>query len=193
MKNNSFKICVMASGGGGNFLYLINQQVDNDYEISCLVVNKECPAQQIARENSIPVYTVNDSVDEKNYCDLLSVPEIKESDIIILAGYMPIVPEIFIERYARPILNTHPSLLPKFGGRGMYGVNVHKAVLEANEQTTGCTCHIVDAGIDTGMIICQQQIAINESWDAWTLGGYVFLLEGPNLVKGINIVRKGVT
>lgn len=180
----------MSSGGGGNFLYLINNQVEQNYKINSLIVDRECGARLVAMENSIPVHAVNDTAGDERYFDLLSLQEVKESDLIVLAGYMPILPEAFIKLYSRPILNTHPSLLPKFGGKGMYGVKVHAAVLLSNERTTGCTCHLVDKGIDTGIIICQREILVDRSWDAWTLGGQVFALEGPNLVDGINAVKK---
>jgi phosphoribosylglycinamide formyltransferase-1 len=83
-----------------------------------------------------------------------------EADLIILAGFLSILEGRIIEAYAGRILNLHPSLLPKFGGAGMYGERVHRAVLDAGETESGCTVHLVDAGTDTGPVLLQRPVPV---------------------------------
>jgi phosphoribosylglycinamide formyltransferase-1 len=84
------------------------------------------------------------------------------TDLIVLAGYMNIVPMKVIEAYEGRIINIHPALLPKFGGLGYFGLNVHKAVIAAGEKQSGATVHFVDAGVDTGDIIRQEAVPVLE-------------------------------
>lgn len=81
-------------------------------------------------------------------------------DFIVLAGFLKKIPDILVERFPSRIINTHPSLLPKFGGKGMYGSNVHKAVFDAKEVVSGFTVHLVNQHYDDGEIISQKQISI---------------------------------
>lgn len=186
-QKNMLNLCIFASGGGGNLQYLISSQ-GNSYNISIVVVDRCCGAQEVAQSARIPVINLM-NYRAKGLFDMISTDKkVMGCDMIVLAGFMPIVPENFIDLYGKPILNTHPSLLPDFGGKGMYGVRVHEAVVKSGRKITGCSCHLVDGGIDTGEVICQTEIEIDSTWDAWTLGGHVFRLEGPNLVKGIELV-----
>lgn len=186
---NRPNICVLSSGGGGNFRYLIEQQIKQQYDISSLVVDKICPAVKVANHFNIQTLIMNRRNGMLDFDQLASSKEIMSSDIIILAGFMPIVPASFINKYGKLILNTHPSLLPRHGGKGMYGVKVQESVIDSGDVLAGCTCHIVDDGIDTGSIICQKKIAIDPRLSPWELGGEVFLLEGPNLVDAINLLK----
>ena len=187
MKNYTC-ICVFASGGGGNFKYLVENKIRGKFEIIALVVDRECDAVEIARENDIPIIEIENKNGFLNFEQLLNLKEIILSNIIILAGFIPIVPTLFIKKYKKYILNTHPSLLPSHGGKGMYGVKVQESVIKARAPFAGCTCHIVDEGIDTGEIICQKKIGVDPKWSAWELGGEVFLLEGPNLMNAIQLL-----
>ena len=90
-------------------------------------------------------------------------------DYIILAGYLGILTPHLISQYPNKIINIHPSLLPKFGGKGMYGINVHKAVIQAKEKLSGATVHFVDEGTDTGLIIMQKRLKVRADDDEYSL------------------------
>ena len=83
--------------------------------------------------------------------------------MIVLAGYLSIIPQWFCENWEKRIINIHPSLLPKYGGKGMYGIHVHEAVLAAKESVTGCTVHYVSAAIDGGDIIAQSIVEVTNT------------------------------
>jgi phosphoribosylglycinamide formyltransferase-1 len=96
---------------------------------------------------------------------------------IVLAGYLSILEKYFIQLWEGRIINIHPSLLPEFGGKGMYGHFVHEAVIRSGATQSGCTVHFVDSGIDTGKIIKQMSLSINPLWDASELQKEVLKLE----------------
>ena len=109
------------------------------------------------------------------------------ADLIVLAGFMPIVPGDICERWQGKIINIHPSLLPKYGGKGMYGVKVQEAVMRAKEEMAGCTVHFVNAGIDEGEIILQKSIEVDYNETPWQLGGRVFKEENRLLVEAVKL------
>ncbi len=141
---------------------------------------------------SIPVKRVRSSKrDGKLSEDLLAaIP--KETDLIVLAGFMPIVPADVCARWKGKIINTHPSLLPKYGGKGMYGVRVQEAVMAAGEKQAGCTVHFVSDEIDGGEIILQKAIAVDSNETPWQLGGRIFLEENKLLVEAVKMLRSRV-
>jgi phosphoribosylglycinamide formyltransferase-1 len=91
---------------------------------------------------------------------ILRIAREQKANLLILAGFLSILEGDIIEAYGGRIINIHPSLLPKFGGPGMYGERVHRAVLEAGEKESGCTVHLVDAGTDTGPVLLQRRVPI---------------------------------
>jgi phosphoribosylglycinamide formyltransferase-1 len=91
---------------------------------------------------------------------VLNICRERRIGLIVLAGFLSILEGDIIREYAGRILNLHPSLLPKFGGEGMYGERVHRAVLDAGETESGCTVHLVDAGTDTGPILLQRRVPV---------------------------------
>jgi phosphoribosylglycinamide formyltransferase-1 len=98
-------------------------------------------------------------------------------DTVILAGYMKKVSQELIAQFNNRVLNIHPALLPKFGGKGMYGMNVHKAVIEANEAVTGATIHLVNTNYDEGKILAQMQVPVFSDDTAETLAARVLEVE----------------
>ena len=104
---------------------------------------------------------------------------------IVLAGYLSILSEKFVKKWEKKIINMHPSLLPKFGGKGMYGLKVHEAVLKAGEKESGCTVHYVDSGIDTGEPIMSMKVPVLEGDTPETLQKRVLEKEHLLLVKGL--------
>ncbi len=118
---------------------------------------------QFAREHGIDaVHLSSKSVpnEEAFVQAMLSELEKRKVDLILLAGYMKRVPKEVVRRYSNRMLNIHPALLPKFGGQGMYGMNVHRAVIEAKETESGATVHFVTENYDDGEIIVQEKVQI---------------------------------
>ncbi|EQD57946.1 protein containing Formyl transferase, partial [mine drainage metagenome] len=109
-----------------------------------------------------------------------------DAEIAVLAGYNKILPAEFVEQHKTQIINTHPALLPCFGGKGMYGINVHKALIESGAKFSGCTVHFVDTGIDTGPIIAQAIVQVSETETPESLSEKVKLIEKPLLVNTIS-------
>ena len=150
-----FKIIVLVSGSGTNMLQLIK----NDIKIDCIIADRECKAKNIADEYNIDFVLLNrDKEISKN---LLEIFEEKKPDLIVLAGFLSILDGDILEKYKNKIINIHPSLLPKYGGKGMYGLKVHQAVFENGDKESGCTVHYVTSNVDAGEIIAQDKVDIS--------------------------------
>ncbi len=187
-------ICVFASGTGTNFEAIISS-VKNGYlnsKISLLITNNpHCTAAEIAKENNIAVSHIN----RKLYPDLtenlysekfIEVLEEHEIDFIVLAGYMKKIPDEVINKFRDRMINTHPALLPLFGGKHMYGINVHKAVIESGMKVSGITIHFVNENYDEGKIIFQQCCEVNNVDDEFSLQEKIKKLEHkyyPEMIK----------
>lgn len=189
MTLDNFNVVVCASGGGGNFQALIDARYDLGIKIPLLIVDRECGAIERATRHGIPHVMLDASKGKEVMFEAFarSIPE--GADLIVLAGFMPIVPAPICERWQGKIINTHPSLLPKYGGRGMYGVKVQEAVMAAKEEYAGCTVHFVNAGIDEGDIILQKTIAVDYSETPWQLGGRIFKEENRLLVEAVRLLK----
>ncbi len=168
---NNLNISVFASGGGSNFKAILKAKRNGIIKsnIPLLITNNShCGAVEIAKKNSVNVVHISRKVypdlDEKEYSQVfLNVLEKFKIDLIVLAGYMKLLPEYVVERYENRIINIHPALLPSFCGKGMYGINVHRAVLEAGVKVTGITIHYVNKEYDKGKIIFQKCVEIKEN------------------------------
>lgn len=180
----NYKIVVCASCGGGLFKVLLDNSKAVGYDITKLIVNKECGAIDIANAYGIEVVQIpvkNNSCFVEEFINAIPV----DTNLIVLAGYLPIIPPEVCERYERKIINVHPSLLPKYGGKGMYSVKVQEAVMANYEKYGGCTVHYVSKDIDKGEIISQEKIEIDYSLSPWELGGKVFEISTVALIKSI--------
>lgn len=159
-----FKIAVLVSGSGTNLEAILNAVDENrlNSKVSIVIADRECYGIERAKKRGIETYIL----DRKTYRDELSykIYEVVKSraDFIVLAGFLSILDGEILKEYKDRIINLHPSLLPKFGGKGMYGDNVHRAVLENKEKQTGCTVHFVDEGVDTGRIILQRIVSVDD-------------------------------
>lgn len=187
---NKKRIAVLISGGGSNLQSIIDNIENNilNCEISYVIADRDCYGIERAKKHNIK----HCLLDRKTYKENLSeeINKILESDedktdYIILAGYLSILSDIFIKKWENKIINIHPSLLPKFGGRGMYGMNVHRAVIEAKEKESGATIHFVDSGIDTGEIIMQIKVPVFENDSPEDLQKRVLEKEYSLLIDGI--------
>ena len=170
------KIVIFASGSGSTFSYFAQHQ--KGYSIVALFCNrKTAGVTSRAQSLGIPVVYVDKNNQWKK--ELLRI----DPDYILLAGYLSIVPEDVVETYSGRILNIHPSLLPKFGGKFFYGERVHQAVLEAGEEETGSTVHLVDKGIDTGEILGQVRVPVYKNDTVDSLSTRVQAAEKPLYLK----------
>ncbi|MBQ1275164.1 MAG: phosphoribosylglycinamide formyltransferase [Cellulosilyticum sp.] len=159
---SGLRIAVLVSGGGTNLQSVIDAVEAGvlQSKIVCVISNKETAyGLERARAHHIPDYFINPK--EENYDERLFAKLQEEKvDLIVLAGYLKILAPSLIQAYRNRIINIHPSLLPKFGGKGFYGLHVHKAVLAAGEKESGATVHFVNEGVDTGEIIIQRKVNI---------------------------------
>lgn len=148
-------IAVFVSGHGTNLQHLIGAFEGSELaKIALVVSDKLAPkAFSFAQQAHIPTISLRQLPNPEN--DLLARLKEQAIDIIVLAGYLSKVPPALIRSYPRRILNLHPALLPKFGGKGMYGLRVHEAVLAAKEQVSGITIHFVNEEYDRGDIVFQ--------------------------------------
>ena len=147
-------IAVFASGTGTTLQALIDNQQQYSYCVSLVVTNRECQAQERAQAADIPALL------SKNWCEIDKALTDHQIQLIVLAGYLAIIPEWICTKWALRIINIHPSLLPRHGGKGMYGIHVQEAVLASGDALAGCTVHYVSAEVDGGHIIAQATIDV---------------------------------
>ncbi len=182
------KIVVLVSGGGTNLQRIIdsveNGEIKNS-EISLVVADRDCYGLQRARQHSIPTKIIPRG---KNFSQELFLILPEQTDLIILAGFLSILSKEFCDSFSGKIINIHPALLPKFGGKGMWGHHVHEAVLEAGEKESGATVHYVTSGIDEGEIILQKSFEISEDETVASLAEKIHEIEFEIFPQAINKV-----
>lgn len=121
---------------------------------------------------------------------ILNITKSGDIDIILLDGFYVILVDPLISNYAGHIINVHPSLLPKFKGKGMFGQNVHKAVINAKEKESGVTVHLVDLGIDSGEILSQKSVSVDENETPDTLSKKIKDIRIPAIIDALKILQK---
>lgn len=160
------QLAIFASGSGSNFQAIVEATESGvlDCRIAVCVSNKSnAGVLDRARRHHIPTLVLNpsDFAEETDYVSsLLARLEEHDVDFIALAGYMRMIPVAVVQRYAGRMLNIHPALLPAYGGKGMYGIRVHQAVLADGAATSGATVHLVDDEYDTGPIVLQETVPV---------------------------------
>ena len=189
-ENKKTRIAVFISGSGSNLQSIIDN-IENgnlNCEISYVIADRECFGLERAEKHGIKSIMLDKKLFGNKLSDEISAileNDIEKTDYIVLAGYLSILSESFINKWNRKIINIHPSLLPKFGGKGMYGMNVHRAVIEAKETESGCTIHFVDTGVDTGEIILQIKVPVLSDDTPEILQKRVLEKEHILLIEGI--------
>lgn len=161
------KICVCVSGGGTNLQAIIdaidNGTITNSKIVRVISNNKGVYALERAQKHNIDAMAISPKDYETrelfNEALLAAIDEV-EADLIVLAGFLVVIPEKMIQKYRNRIINIHPSLIPAFCGTGYYGLKVHEAALERGVKVTGATVHFVDEGTDTGPIILQKAVEV---------------------------------
>lgn len=178
------RIAVFASGGGSNLQALIDAQDAGLFKGKIGLIFSNVPdSKAMARGESERIETVG--LASKGYTgtredydqEVLRLCQAKKIDLICLAGYMRIITPVLIRPYLYKMMNVHPALLPKFGGKGMYGHHVHEAVLKAREKESGATVHFVTEGVDAGPIILQGDVKVLSSDTPETLAERVLKVE----------------
>ena len=172
------RIGIFASGAGSNAMNLIRFFNNHPVIEVAFVMSNKTDAKVLitAKEEGIKTYCFsNEDVSASE--TLIDLCKKENTDWIMLAGYLRKVPNAFIQAYADKIINLHPSLLPKFGGKGMYGMNVHQAVIEAKEPRTGITVHYVNEEFDKGEIIAQFHCPVTPEDTAQTVAEKIHILE----------------
>ena len=157
----SIRVAIFASGSGSNARRIMEYFKGHPSILISLVVSNKPDAgalQHAADCQVSSVYISNAAMRQGD--EVLHVLESHQIDVIVLAGFMLLVPSCLIEAYTDRIVNIHPALLPKFGGKGMYGHHVHEAVHEANESESGITVHLVNARYDEGPILAQFSVPL---------------------------------
>jgi len=185
------RVAIFASGTGSNALNLIRYFKNHQkIEVAFVLSNRsQAPIVSTAKEEGTKVLVFTN--DELKNGDLLtSVCEAENVSWIVLAGYLRLIPALFIQAFESRIINLHPSLLPKYGGKGMHGMNVHKAVLENNELESGITIHHVNEKFDDGEIIAQFKCSLTLDSTLEELQKKISLLEQENLPM---VVERTVT
>ena len=176
MKN----IAIFASGNGSNAesltKYFNNGNTANVKLIVCN--NKNALVLERAKNLNIEALIMpKEHLCSENPVELLEILESRKIDYIILAGYLLKIPLALINKYTHKIINIHPALLPKYGGKGMYGMNIHKAVVEAKEKETGITIHLIDEIYDNGEVIFQTSCSVEPDDTPESVAKKISLLE----------------
>lgn len=184
------KMVILVSGGGTNLQRIIDcigtGEIPNA-EISLVVADRECFGLQRAEKHGIKNVIIKRGKDfSEKLADVL--PE--NTDLIVLAGFLSILNKEFCEGFPGKIINIHPALLPKFGGKGMWGHHVHEAVLKSGEKESGATVHFVTSGIDEGKIILQKSFEISPNETVESLADKVHQVEYSIFPEAINMVLK---
>ncbi|WP_107040213.1 phosphoribosylglycinamide formyltransferase [Brumimicrobium mesophilum] len=160
------RIAIFASGGGSNAIKLI-QHFDKSSEIDAVLLltnNENAGVLELTDEYIDQVVINNDGANDGSF--LTELMQEERIDYIVLAGYLRKIPSELIKAFPQHIINIHPALLPKYGGKGMYGMNVHNAVFENKETESGITIHLVNDAFDEGEILAQYKVSLTPKDDA---------------------------
>jgi len=171
------RICVFASGNGSNFQSIYNSTRSANYNADVVLFisnNSSCNAIKFAREKNIKTKLINNVSKAENILKLMIKYKI---DLILLAGYLKKIPNLIVEKFQNKIMNIHPSLLPKYGGKGYFGMKVHEAVIASGDDKTGVTVHFVNNNYDEGPIVLQKVVPVLGNDSAQSLAARVLKVE----------------
>ena len=194
----SVRIAILMSGrhGRGSNMQAIAHACTSgqiDGRVAVVIGNQlDSPALAKAEEMGLIARAIQSKPGEDAYAEtLLAALRAAETDLICLAGYMRKVPDAVVSAYAGRIMNIHAALLPAFGGKGMYGLHAHQAVLDYGAKVSGCTVHFVDESYDTGPIILQTAVAVEEEDTAETLAARVLAAEHEAYPRAVSLFASG--
>lgn len=171
------RIVILASGSGTNAENIIKYLEKNDAVSVSLVLSNKKDAKVLERAKKLAVEC--GSFDRNLFGDVNGLLKIlkERADYIILAGFLWKIPQFIIDAFPNKIINIHPALLPKYGGKGMYGMRVHNAVVENGDKETGITIHLVNENYDEGAILFQKKVAISSTDTPENVAKKIHLLE----------------
>lgn len=176
------KLLILASGTGSNAKNIIEKMKGTDVRVCGLICSRtDAGALEIARQAGVPCGVMGKADIERG--KLASLLRVLGPDLIVLAGFLLMVPKEVTDSYR--VVNVHPSLLPKYGGKGMHGTKVHEAVIAAGERESGITIHWANERYDEGEIIAQHRCEVSESDTPETLAAKIKVLELDNFPQAI--------
>jgi len=189
IKNNPYKIAIFASGSGSNAQRIAEYFAETSIATVALIVSNKQEAYVLERAKAlnIPAYCFSKEQFREGD-DILALLREYRIDFVVLAGFLLLVPQKLIRAFPDAIVNIHPALLPKFGGKGMYGRHVHEAVIAAQERESGITIHFVNEKYDDGAHILQSTCPITENDTPDTLAEKIHQLEYEYFPKAIERV-----
>ena len=191
MKNNMIRIVILASGSGSNAENIVSHFVNNNSisVVEILCNKKDAKVFERAKRLNVNCLYFNKKAftDSDEVLNQLK----KNADYIILAGFLLKIPTKIIEAFPNKIINIHPALLPKYGGKGMYGMHVHNAIVANKETESGITIHYVNENYDEGAIIFQERFDVLPSYSADDVAEKIHELEQKNFPKVIEKVLLG--
>jgi phosphoribosylglycinamide formyltransferase-1 len=191
------RCAVFASGGGSNFGALLARRESGELHCDFVLLignNSSAGAFEHARKYGVPVLHLAPShfASEEEYVARLTNELDKAgAQLLVLAGYMKKLPAVLIQKYRGRVVNIHPALLPAFGGKGLYGQHVHRAVLDYGAKVSGVTIHFVDEEYDHGPIIMQRAVPVQENDTAETLAARVLEAEHDTYWRALDAIARG--
>jgi phosphoribosylglycinamide formyltransferase-1 len=190
------RIGVLASGGGTNLQSIIDscEREEIDGEVVVVISNvPEASALERASKHGIDAFAFphKNLTREQHEADIIECLEQHRVDLVCLAGYLRVLTPLLVNKYAGRLMNTHPALLPSFGGVGMHGLNVHKAVLDYGCKVSGCTIHFVTLDVDGGPIILQKSVPVQENDSPEILQERILKEEHKLFLRAIELFAKG--
>ena len=197
INTRKLNIGILASHGGSNLQAIVDACKSEIIIATPVVVisnNSKSGALRRAKNEGIPCFHISKSLyDDDNEVDYQITQKLLlyEVDLIVLAGYMKRLGELIMSTFKDRIVNVHPSLLPKFGGKGMYGIKVHESALEAGEHKTGVTIHKVQGEYDRGTILAQAEVQIRENDTPSSLRDRVLIVEHELYVETLREISLG--
>ena len=174
MTQQPVRVAVLVSGGGTNLQALLDALHDSPLARVARVISSRPDAGALARARraAVPTTVLHDPGDPAEVHAALG-----DAQLVVLAGYLKLIPASVVARFRGRMINIHPALLPDFGGPGMYGHRVHEAVLASGAKESGATIHFVDENFDGGAIIAQEKVLVKQGDDAGTLAARVLEAE----------------
>jgi phosphoribosylglycinamide formyltransferase-1 len=190
------RIGVLASGGGTNLQAIIDacERGEIDGDVVVVISNVEdAYALERAREHDIQAFAFphEGMSREEHEKDIIECLDQHQVDLVILAGYLRMLTPLMFSKYGGRMMNTHPALLPSFGGKGMHGLNVHKAVIDLGCKVSGCTIHFVTEDVDGGQVILQKAVPVHEDDTPEALQERVLKEEHKLLPRAIQLFAQG--
>ncbi|WP_185849363.1 formyltransferase family protein [Blattabacterium cuenoti] len=186
------KIAILVSGKGTNMKHIfqaIKSRMLYNSMVNLVISDRWCIAIQYALEKNIPVFSLIRTNKKFLSKEIDNILDIYIPNIIVLSGFLSILDTKFCEKWFSKVINIHPSLLPKYGGKGMYGMKVHQEVIKNKEKISGATVHYVTKNVDLGDVILKKKCKIDSGETPTSLSKKVSVIEKEILIQSINNLK----